>query len=187
MAQYIDFQPNSISAFMFPALLDGTQYNAVITWNIFGLRWYLNLYTTQGGLVYSTPVVESPDGYDISLLPPSFIASLVFRLSTQQFEIWPALNTYPDFDALPDAMLDASISDFVLDSSSLLGNDVMFDALGHAIILDQSQLPNEVMLDNMGGQFVLDQSSLAATTDLSSQAMLDGTGQQFTLDQSETQ
>lgn len=185
MAQYFDFQPNSLTAFTFAAMLDGAQYNAVVTWNIFGLRWYLNLYSTQGALVYSTPVVESPDRFDISLLPASFTAVLVFRDSTKKFEIWDTPNTYPDYNALPDWMLDSTIGKFVLDSSSLLGNDVMFDAAGNAIILDQSTLPNEAVLDNIGAQFVLDQSSLAATSDLTQQAMLDGTGQPFKLDQSQ--
>jgi hypothetical protein len=56
------FQPSNQGPFQFQPTLDGISYNAVITWNIFGQRWYINLYDSAGNLIFCQAVVGSPSG-----------------------------------------------------------------------------------------------------------------------------
>ena len=87
----IPFTPNNISAFQFQPTLDGVVYTATVTWNVSGQRWYLNLYTVGGVLVFCRALIASPDGVTgINLAFGYFLAStLVFRDSMQSFEVSP--------------------------------------------------------------------------------------------------
>jgi len=89
MTTYTIFSPAPNSLFQFTPTLDGQQYNAIITWNLAGQRWYLNLYTLSNVLVLSIARVGSPDDYDINLVAGFFSSSLVFRESSNQFEVSP--------------------------------------------------------------------------------------------------
>lgn len=59
MSTTVQFTPNTSSAFRFQPVIAGKQYTAVITWNIAGERYYLNLFDTSGNLVLTTAVVSS--------------------------------------------------------------------------------------------------------------------------------
>ena len=89
MTTYIPFAPSSTSNFRFQPTLDGQQYTAIITWNLFGQRYYLNLYTTQNVLVLCVPLIGSPDNYSISMVTGRFTSTLVYRVSSAQFEVSP--------------------------------------------------------------------------------------------------
>lgn len=83
------FAPSSTQPFEFQPILDGVQYVALIKWNLFGRRYYLELYQVDGTRVLTTAVVESPLDYDISLVGGLFESKLVFREQSQQFEVTP--------------------------------------------------------------------------------------------------
>ena len=87
MTDYINFQPFDTGPFQFQATLDGTQYNIVVTYNVYGQRYYVNIYSTQGALIVARPMVGSPTEYDTSLTKGYFTSTLVYRTSNQQFEI----------------------------------------------------------------------------------------------------
>ena len=77
-------------------MLDGANYNMVVTWNVYrggsaagGGGWYVNIYDQSGALITLRPRVGSPDNFNISLVGGLFTSSLVFRVSTQQFEVSP--------------------------------------------------------------------------------------------------
>lgn len=59
MSTFVTFAPSTTSAFTFQPVLAGVQYNATVTWNIFGQRYYLNLYDLAGNLVLATAIVAS--------------------------------------------------------------------------------------------------------------------------------
>ncbi len=84
---YIPFVPSSTSNFQFQATLDGKMYVGIVTWGLFGQRYYLNLYSTTGTLIVSLPLIGSPDGYDISLTAGYFTTKLVFRIANNVFEV----------------------------------------------------------------------------------------------------
>jgi hypothetical protein len=90
MTTYIPFTPSVSSVPQFQVTLDGYIYTALCTWNLYGARYYLNIVTLQGTLVCSVALIASPDDYDINLVAQYFTTStLVFRDSSQQFEVTP--------------------------------------------------------------------------------------------------
>lgn len=89
MTTYV-FAPTPTAPYQFQPTLDGAQYTANVTWNVFGQRWYLNVYQLDGTLVCAVALVGSPDDYDINLVGGYFTTStLVFRQSSQNFEVNP--------------------------------------------------------------------------------------------------
>lgn len=87
MATVFPFTPSATSPFQFQPKLDGVQYTAIVTWSLFGRRYYLNLYQLDGTLVLATAMVGSPLDYDISLVAGYFASKLVFRQQSNQFEV----------------------------------------------------------------------------------------------------
>lgn len=67
MATFPFVQPPS-SPFTFQPTLDGAQYTGVVTWSLFGRRYYLDLYQLNGARVFTQPVAESPAGLDMQSL-----------------------------------------------------------------------------------------------------------------------
>ena len=61
MTTVVNFSPSATAAppFQFQATLDGVQYNITTTWNVFGQRWYVNLYTLSGTRLMTRPMVGS--------------------------------------------------------------------------------------------------------------------------------
>jgi len=116
---YIEFVPSSSGPFHFQAVLDGVQYNISVTWNIFGLRYYINVYTVQGELILAAPMVGSPDGYSIDLLLGRFTSTLVYRETSGNFEVADGSQSNDGFAARPTAMLNANSSAFVLNQGVL--------------------------------------------------------------------
>ena len=68
MTTFVDFTPSRVAAFQFQAQLDGANYNVVVTWSLFGRRYYINVYALDGTLVLSTPMVGSPAGVQLERL-----------------------------------------------------------------------------------------------------------------------
>lgn len=89
MTTVTPFTPSSQAPFQFQPELDGSLYTAIVTWNLFGRRYYLNLYTLQGTRVMTVPLIGSPLNYDISLTAGYFNSTLIFRAPSQQFEVSP--------------------------------------------------------------------------------------------------
>jgi hypothetical protein len=84
---FIDFVPTPAAPFQFRAVLDGESYTVIITWNLFGQRWYANLYTVDSVLLLSIGMVGSPLDVDISLTAGYTTTKLVWRPARGQFEV----------------------------------------------------------------------------------------------------
>ena len=89
MTTYFPFTPTTTSVFQFQPTLDGSLYVCAVTFNLFGQRYYINLYDLSGNLVISTAMVGSPNGYDISLVGALFSSTLVYREASGTFEVNP--------------------------------------------------------------------------------------------------
>ena len=87
MTQYVPFAPSPLANFTFTPVLDGVNYNARVAWNAYGLRYYLYIYTTAGVLKLCIPLIESPTDHDFDLAQGYFNTKIVFRASSQTFEI----------------------------------------------------------------------------------------------------
>jgi hypothetical protein len=70
----INFAPSAVQPFQFSPTLDGQQYNAIITWNIFRgpsnstFGFYLNLYDLSGNLIVSRALSGSAIGLNLQAL-----------------------------------------------------------------------------------------------------------------------
>ena len=87
MAVIIPFNPSQNAVFEFSPFLDGVTYSASTTWNIYSQRYYLNIYTVNQVLIFSLPLIASPDTGNINLAQGYFDTSIVFRASSNNFEI----------------------------------------------------------------------------------------------------
>ena len=82
------FSPTVDTNYSFQPTLDGAQYTVVVTWQLFGRRWIVNVYDLNGNLIVAKPLRSSPDGYNINLLTGYFsTTTLVYRASTNNFEV----------------------------------------------------------------------------------------------------
>jgi hypothetical protein len=90
MTTIVQFSPSPRQAFSFQATLDQQVYQLQVRWNTFGQRWYLQCLGTNGVLIFNLPLIGSPDNGSINLIGGYFqVSQMVFRYSTQQFEITP--------------------------------------------------------------------------------------------------
>ena len=90
MTTIVNFDPNPFANFQFNPTLDGVDYIAICTWNLYGERYYLNIYNNNGTLIVTNPLIASPDDFDIDLVYGYFTTSkIVYRLSSNNIEISP--------------------------------------------------------------------------------------------------
>lgn len=142
---YVDFLPTPSAPFQFQTVLDGAQYTVTVTYNVFGQRYYVNLYTVQGALVLSTPMVGSPDEFDLPLTQNKFVSTILFRKSKNRFEISDQPLSSPLIALgipLPipaqDIMLNQTLGEFILDQSVMAGTPgAMLEGFGE-FVLDKS-------------------------------------------------
>lgn len=87
MTTYVKFTPSTTSNFQFALTLDGQAYTCIVNWNLYGQRYYINIYDLNQNWIVTLPLISSPDDYDISLTAGYFTTTLVFRDSSQTFEI----------------------------------------------------------------------------------------------------
>lgn len=95
MTTYI-FTPSPVSAFQFQPTLDNIAFNAIVTYNLYNGRYYLNLFY-QNTLVYIFPLVGSvPNDVPVSLLPPFnpvsgnlWTSTLTYNSETSTFTVTP--------------------------------------------------------------------------------------------------
>ena len=83
----IRFSPSDDANFQFQATFDGDVYNVIVTWNIYGERYYINIYDLNNNLILCFPLIGSPIGDNISLTAGYFATQLVYRVPNQQFEV----------------------------------------------------------------------------------------------------
>ena len=92
----IPFSPSASIPFQFQTTLGGNSYSITIPWNQYERRYYINIKTVQGVLVYAMPLIGSPPEYNISLLPQldpatgkPWTSKLYFIQATQTFMVLP--------------------------------------------------------------------------------------------------
>lgn len=55
-ATFVNFTPSTSQIFTFQAQLGASQYTVTVTWNVFGERYYVNVYDLSGNLVIARPL-----------------------------------------------------------------------------------------------------------------------------------
>lgn len=84
---YIPFQPSNTANFSFTATLDGDAYIVTAVWNLFSQRYYLNITDVNQNLIVLIPMISSAPGYNLNIVNGYFNDMLVFRGTTNNFEI----------------------------------------------------------------------------------------------------
>lgn len=77
MTAYFPLTPSSVQAPSFFPTFDGVQYRCVVTWNLFGQRYYVNCYDLTGNLVFCIALIETPPGIQLSGLSWDILAQTV--------------------------------------------------------------------------------------------------------------
>ena len=60
MTTYVPLTSIRAAPFQFQAVLDGTQYNVIVNWNVTAQRRYVNIYTSANALVLCVALIGSP-------------------------------------------------------------------------------------------------------------------------------
>ncbi len=60
----IPFNPSATANTQFTVTLDGADYTVIVNWNLFGQRYYINIYTLQGTLVLCIALIDGVSGID---------------------------------------------------------------------------------------------------------------------------
>jgi hypothetical protein len=89
MTTFVKFNPSPSSNFQFQATLDGNLYTVICTFNAYGQRYYFTIYDLTQTVILSRPIIGSPDDFDIDLIALFFDSTMIFRESSQTFEIAP--------------------------------------------------------------------------------------------------
>ena len=84
-----NFTPNINAPYQFQPTLDGQVHSAIVRWNLFGQRFYLEIYDLNGTRVITRAMVGSPLDYDISLTGGIFSSKVVYRVQNNQIEVTP--------------------------------------------------------------------------------------------------
>jgi hypothetical protein len=87
MTTLVNFAPSPIAPFQFQASLDGADYDCIVTWALFGARWWFTVNSQDGVAVVALPLIASPPDRGFSLTAGYFKSTIVFREATQTFEI----------------------------------------------------------------------------------------------------
>lgn len=62
------FTPSPQGPFQFSPTLDGVTYNGIVTWNLFGRRYYLNLFALDGTAVFTLPLIGTAAAINLASL-----------------------------------------------------------------------------------------------------------------------
>ncbi|EDG5391655.1 hypothetical protein DFQ87_22335 [Salmonella enterica subsp. enterica serovar Montevideo] len=87
MTRTIPFKPDGREPFQFTVRIGEYETFARVPFNLYANRYYLELKGSSGEVIVYTPLIASPDGYDVNLALPCSPGKLIFRESTNQFEV----------------------------------------------------------------------------------------------------
>lgn len=84
---FYPFTPTPGAPYQIQVVLDGATYDVTARWNVFGLRWYVEITNRAQQRVLLIARIGSPRGVDISMTAGYFTTKLVWREADQQFEV----------------------------------------------------------------------------------------------------
>jgi hypothetical protein len=108
MTTVIPFLPSNLLAPNFQAMLDGSPYNVIVTWNISAQRYYINIYGYNGAWVITTPLVQTP--------PARKIQSIVYDINQRAVLVtmvdpsqWPVPLSVAGLNTPPGTIVDYTL------------------------------------------------------------------------------
>ena len=87
MTAFITFSPPNNEPFQFTASVNGRMLFCVVLYNFYANRYYLQATDNGNAVALNVPMIASPDEYDINLALPFAPGKIVYRASSNQFEV----------------------------------------------------------------------------------------------------
>lgn len=117
MTTYYPFYPNQSQAFSFQPSFDGSQYLVTVRWNLFGLRWYVNITDLNGNPIVTLPRIESPVALPLASI--SWANNLVTIVTQQPHGYQIGLTIAVTIAGCAPAGYNGMVDAFVLDGETL--------------------------------------------------------------------
>lgn len=87
MTTFITFTPPANDTFRFNASVGGRLLFCTVRYNFYANRYYLQATDNGNATAFYVPMIASPDSYDINLALPFSPGKIVYRASSNQFEV----------------------------------------------------------------------------------------------------
>jgi hypothetical protein len=109
MTTVIPFVPSNIITPKFRATLDGATYDIKVTWNLSAMRYYINIYDTNGIWIITIPLISSPPARNVrSAIYDPFLNAITVTLEDPSQ--WPVPATGPT--TKPGTIIDYTLEGF---------------------------------------------------------------------------
>jgi hypothetical protein len=82
------FTPVANSPFAFQPTFDGQVYTCLVTWNAYAQRWYVTIYTLEGLVIATIPLIGSAS-VPISITAGYFTSTMVYHEAVSTIEVLP--------------------------------------------------------------------------------------------------
>ena len=92
MTTYVPFTPSQSNLFTAQITLDGRPFTMTTPWNVFGQRYYVNIYGLNNALIFSVPLVGSPTGLYLSNLTWAFGMVTVTTQAAHNYRVGDVLK-----------------------------------------------------------------------------------------------
>ena len=109
-----NFTPSAQTPYQFSPELDGAQYNAIVKWNLEAQRWYLQLFTLGGTLVFNQALVGSPTGVNIQAVEWSRGQVTVTTADPHNYNVLDTIDL--TISGMLPAALNGKVSAFVINT-----------------------------------------------------------------------
>jgi hypothetical protein len=115
MSTVIPFVPSNIRVPSFTVTLDSDDYTIKVTWNVSAQRYYLNIYSTDGTWIITTPLVSCPPGRDVELVSWDSTRR-VLTVQMVDPSLWPIPLSAGGEVTSPGQMIDYTLEGFQPDT-----------------------------------------------------------------------
>lgn len=143
MTTVIPFIPSNLQAPTFNATLDGANYAIKVTWNVSAQRYYINVYSTDGTWIITTPLVSCPPARAVNSVDwDSTRRVLTVEMVDPSF--WPIPLSTGGLVISPGTMLDYTLEGFQPTTYNGLFRGLQIDETTFSVPMDTD--PGQVVV-----------------------------------------
>lgn len=135
MTSVFPFIPSNIQVPKFNAILDNTTYTITVTWNVSAQRYYINVYTTDGTWIITTPLVSCPPARAVNSVSwDSTRRVLTVEMVDPSF--WPIPLSSGGLVTPPGIMIDYTLEGFQPNTYNGLFRGLQVDEITFEVPMD---------------------------------------------------
>jgi hypothetical protein len=143
MTTVIPFIPSNIAVPKFNVLLDNSNCMITVTWNVSAQRYYINVYTTDGTWIITTPLVSCPPARAVeSVKWDSTRRALMVQMVDPS--LWPVPLASGGLLTPPGTMIDYTLEGFQPTTFNGLFRGLTVDEVTFSIPMDTD--PGQVVV-----------------------------------------